>query len=285
MKRINKKRVLLVLVLVVSVVAFILKCCQSSKSLDTNTDYISVEVDSSIEDTQKVTTRLKRFTTSDSIQCSILNGTLLGDIIPVPYIDQTILYPTGCESVSATTVLQYFGVDISVESFIDDYLPKANLNFIDYRADGTAILSGMHPNEYFIGNPKTAGGLGCYENVIANTISAILEDYQLTDKFQVTPYTDLTIDDIENFLDDDIPVIVWATQSMVNSDEGIKWSLSNGKGIFQYLKNEHCLVAIGYDDNFLYCNDSLVGRVAYPKNLFEDRYTQMGTRSVVVALS
>jgi uncharacterized protein YvpB len=250
--------------------------------LDTATNRDSLEADLPIEDTLKVTTRLKRFTTSDSIQCSILNGTLLGDIIPVPYVDQTILYPTGCESVSATTVLQYFGVDISIESFIDDYLPKADLNFITYRADGTVIFTGMHPNEYFIGNPKTASGLGCYENVIADTIGAILDDYQLTDQFQVTPYTDLTIDDIESFLDDDIPVIVWATQNMVSSDEGIKWLLGNGEGIFQYLKNEHCLVAIGYDDNFLYCNDSLVGRVAYPKNLFEDRYTQMGTRTVVV---
>ena len=42
--------------------------------------------------------------------------------IEVPYIDQSVKYPTGCESVSAVMLLQYLGYDITVEEFIDRYL-------------------------------------------------------------------------------------------------------------------------------------------------------------------
>ena len=43
-------------------------------------------------------------------------------IIQVPYIDQSVKYPTGCESVSTVMLLQYLGYDISVDKFIADYL-------------------------------------------------------------------------------------------------------------------------------------------------------------------
>ena len=43
-------------------------------------------------------------------------------IIEVPYIDQSVSYPTGCESVSATMLLQYLGYEITVDEFIRNYV-------------------------------------------------------------------------------------------------------------------------------------------------------------------
>ena len=65
-------------------------------------------------------------------------------LIKVPYIDQTKEWPTGCESVSAVMLLQYLGMDISVEQFVDFYLEKTPL----FEKDGTAetqegFLSGI----------------------------------------------------------------------------------------------------------------------------------------------
>ena len=40
-------------------------------------------------------------------------------VLDAPFIDQREKYPTGCESVSAVMALQYAGVDITVEEFID----------------------------------------------------------------------------------------------------------------------------------------------------------------------
>ena len=39
--------------------------------------------------------------------------------ITVPYIDQSIKYPTGCESVSAVMLLRFLGYDITVDEFIE----------------------------------------------------------------------------------------------------------------------------------------------------------------------
>lgn len=35
--------------------------------------------------------------------------------IDVPYIDQSKLYPTGCESVSTVMLLRFLGIDITVD--------------------------------------------------------------------------------------------------------------------------------------------------------------------------
>ena len=45
-------------------------------------------------------------------------------IISVPYIDQSVNYPTGCESVSTVMLLQYLGYEITVDEFIENYLEK-----------------------------------------------------------------------------------------------------------------------------------------------------------------
>ena len=42
--------------------------------------------------------------------------------IQVPYIDQSVKYPTGCESVSAIMLLKFLGYDITVDEFIMDCL-------------------------------------------------------------------------------------------------------------------------------------------------------------------
>lgn len=44
--------------------------------------------------------------------------------IDVPYIDQSKLYPTGCESVSTVMLLRFLGIDITVDEFIEKYLEK-----------------------------------------------------------------------------------------------------------------------------------------------------------------
>lgn len=230
----------------------------------------------------KVDAVLKRYSSSDYNTYGLLNDNMTSKVIDVPYIYQTIKYPTGCESVSATSVLQYYGIDVSVDTFIDNYLPQAELKVIGYKGNNERILSSMHPNEYFIGNPKSYSGLGCYQDTIANAVNSLLKDYQLEEYFTVTAYDNLSIEDIQEYLENDVPVIVWATQNLVPSEKGLKWYLGDTNEVFQYMKNEHCMVAIGYDDDYIYFNDTLIGRVAYPKWLLEKRYLQMGSRSVII---
>ena len=74
--------------------------------------------------------------------------------IGVPYIDQSVKYPTGCESVSAVMLLQYLGYDITVEEFIDRYLecrPMENRH---------GELYGPDPYQYFCGSPYDSESFG-----------------------------------------------------------------------------------------------------------------------------
>ena len=45
-------------------------------------------------------------------------------VLHVPYIDQSVRYPTGCESVSAVMLLRFLGMEITVDEFIGRYLEK-----------------------------------------------------------------------------------------------------------------------------------------------------------------
>ena len=53
-----------------------------------------------------------------------LSGQAPSTLLDAPFIDQRDKYPTGCESVTAVMALQYAGVDVTVEEFIDQYLPQ-----------------------------------------------------------------------------------------------------------------------------------------------------------------
>ena len=55
--------------------------------------------------------------------------------IQVPYIDQSIKYPTGCESVSAVMLLKYLGYEITVDEFIQNCLECREMEI----RDGVAV--------------------------------------------------------------------------------------------------------------------------------------------------
>ena len=76
--------------------------------------------------------------------------------IQVPYIDQSIKYPTGCESVSAVMLLKYLGYEITVDEFIQNCLECREMEIRD------GVLYGPDPNKFFCGNPYDEESYGIY---------------------------------------------------------------------------------------------------------------------------
>ena len=91
-------------------------------------------------------------------------------MIPAPCIDQTADWPTGCESVSAVMLLQYLGVEISVDEFIKEYLP---CRLFEER-DGKQI--GADPRREFAGSPYDPDSMGCYAPVIKAALERVLTE-------------------------------------------------------------------------------------------------------------
>ncbi len=88
--------------------------------------------------------------------------------ISTPYISQAGEYPTGCEVVSTSMILKYYGYNISVDEFIDDYLESSFLEEVN------GDLYGPNPNEAFVGDPRSVYSYGCYAPVIVNSLNEIL---------------------------------------------------------------------------------------------------------------
>jgi uncharacterized protein YvpB len=197
-------------------------------------------------------------------------------LLKAPYIDQTERYPTGCESISAVMLLQYLGYDITPETFIDQYLVKRDFQFRQGR------LYGPHPDDAFIGSPynNDKGSYGCYGPCIAAAVNRVVSD-----QYQAAAYRGKSIRWLlDHFIDQNMPVIFWATLNMEPSQPGPAWRLSDREGTFQWTSHQHCLLLVGYDDDQYYFNDPWENRgcMGYDRALVEQRYRELGCQAVVL---
>ncbi len=195
-----------------------------------------------------------------------------GKLIDVPAICQYPELPTGCESASATGVLQYYNVNISATEFASDWL-SCNEDF--YRINGA--LYGPDPNRVFAGNPFSSNAYGCFAGPIADAIN------RNSDKLYAQIITDRTIEELcADYIDNDRPILIWATIGMKESYNGNSWLLENGV-LFTWIAGEHCLILVGYNDDFYYLNDPTSGStVAYQKQLVEKRFDELGKQAVLI---
>ncbi|MGN0572186.1 MAG: C39 family peptidase [Candidatus Fimenecus sp.] len=202
------------------------------------------------------------------------NGTDGGTITPVghykiipnvPFIYQRVKYPSGCESVSTVMALQYAGVNITVENFIDNYLDKGSNKSFD-------------PNICFGGNPYSASGYGCYSPVIKKALDRILPNsllYAKEEKGKSIEYL------CSEYIDKNIPVIFWATQGM---DTPRKSTIISYQGRYiQWISPMHCLLLVGYDDNHYIFNDPQEHALTYySKESVQRAYDGLFQQAVVI---
>lgn len=201
-------------------------------------------------------------------------------IIDAPYIYQNVDYPNGCESVSTVMALRYFGIDMTVDDFIDNYLDMGD----------APVVGGIGPDPTLVycGDPRRKDGWGCHSSVIVNALDKFI-DYE---KFTVSSYRGRTLDELcRRYIDRDIPVIIWATVGMVDSSEEqywASWTTPQGKAV-TYNKKLHCLLLVGYDENNYYFNDSMnlsshgTRYIGYSKATAEKAYNILGRQSIVIA--
>lgn len=194
--------------------------------------------------------------------------------IEVPYLDQSGAYPTGCESVSTVMLLQYLGYDISVDTFIEQYLEKEDFE----ERDG--VWYGPDPRTHFCGSPYDEDSFGCYAPVICKALEKILGD-----AYEVSDRTGTEIDVlIREYIDREMPVIFWACINMREPITGPRWKLKETGETFTWISNEHCMLLVGYDEEGYYFNDPYDnnGVIRYPKDVVKDRYKAQHMQAVGV---
>ncbi len=194
--------------------------------------------------------------------------------LDVPYIDQSVKYPTGCESVSTVMLLQYLGYSLTVDEFIEKYLERRDFEVRD------GLLYGPSPDEYFCGSPYDEDSFGCYAPVICKALEKAAGD-----KYLITDETGTSMEELlTNYIDKGMPVIFWACINMREPVWGPEWRLLDRDETFTWISNEHCMLLVGYDEEGYYFNDPYEnnGVIWYEKELVKNRHRAQRSMAVGV---
>ena len=185
----------------------------------------------------------------------------------VPLIQQLPELDRGCEVTSLAMMLQYAGVSV-------DKMTLANeIKKVDFIDDGVR----GNPNEGFVGNIYTfsESGYGVYHGPL----------FQLAEKYLPNKAVDLTGKNIEEIYKrikagQPVVMITNATFAPLDAAEFTTWETNSGDVSITY--NEHCVVLIGYDQEFVYIRDPLEDSldVKVPRETFEQAWVQMGSQAI-----
>lgn len=213
---------------------------------------------------------------------------MLKKVIKVPYIDQTKEWPTGCESVSAVMLLQYLGIDITVEEFVERHLEKGPL----FEKDGR--LYGADPRKVFVGSPEDENSMGCYAPVIRKALESVFcraakcapeRRAARQDTWETVDLSGVPADTLlREYIDNDIPVIFWASIDLKETFAGPEWIVADTGEVFEWRSNEHCMLLVGYDEENYYFNDPWHnhGLIGYERKLVERRHSEQYEMAVSV---
>lgn len=199
-------------------------------------------------------------------------------LIDAPFFDQREKWPTGCESVSAVMALNYFGVEITVDEFIDGYLPMGSVPY----QNASGALVGCDPRKMFSGDPRSESGWGCCAPVIFHAVEKVIQEKELPLSIQELEGKSLE-ELFGEYLSREIPVILWATIDMEPPMPDAVVTLEETGEQYQWYYPMHCLLLVGRDEGGYYFNDPSAGKaVYYLKDEVETAYTELGSQAVVI---
>lgn len=180
--------------------------------------------------------------------------------------------PTGCEVVSLTSVLNHYGMDVSMNTMADTYMPKKQYDYYS-----------VSPHDYFLGTPYNfKSGMGCFSGCIVKTAHNYFDDKNITN-YTAVDITGCTVDELYNYLENNVPVITWVTSNFVTPTVDGSWYV--GDELITWCNHEHCLVTTGYNKNngtVTVADDT--GGYSYTVSMdkFKRVYEGMGSMAVVV---
>jgi len=193
----------------------------------------------------------------------------------VPIVMQYPELPNGCEIVALTSVLNYYGMDVSKTKMADKYLPKIPF----YTQNGKRV--GPNPHIAYAGNPRDLRD-GWY--VFATPIVDAANDAIAAKKMDLKAenVSGSTREEILSFIDRNIPVIVWVTLdfSPPNKDGG--WYIKGTNEFHSSITNLHAVVLNGWEEGKVHIMNPLKGKIIVSEEVFFDSYEALGSQAVIV---
>ena len=205
----------------------------------------------------------------------------IGIIVDVPSVLQYPKYPMGCEAASATCLMKYYKITVTMDEMINA-IPREDL----YEENGKVY--GPDISIKFAGNPKHKAsddnpGFGAYSPVVYKAMNSVLA--QKHAPCRAKNITGCPFNTLIKSLDNKNPVIVWSTYKMKPAGFKDAWLVKNPDGtesMFKYPTLMHIMVLHGYDKDNIYLMDPILGFVKYPKKTFENRWIELGKQAIVM---
>ncbi len=187
--------------------------------------------------------------------------------LDVAYLPQRPELPTGCEITSLTTVLNYYGYNVTKTEMADNYLPKSNTSKNFW--------------EVFVGNPRYSSGFGCY----AQPITEAANKYLAEQGSSLVAYncSGMMFEQLLLEIECGRPVVIWGTLNMAKPYYCYEWVVEDGNTV-KWITPEHCLVLIGYDldRSVAIISDPMKGIVEYDLKTVKSRYIALESQCVVI---
>lgn len=197
----------------------------------------------------------------------------------VPYLNQISLgYPMGCEAVSATMLLNFYGYEVTAHEMVDA-VPTGSKKF---QKDG--VWYAADPFEEFVGDPRKKradGAYGCFAKPLAEGMSKFAGD-------RVKNISGCTVEDLFRYVSNGVPVVVWGASTDVVIYEGVEWQCIDKEGkltgkTYQELVREHCLVLIGYTEDSVILHDPSKGaNKSQPMSQFTANWAKLFSQAIII---
>jgi len=211
--------------------------------------------------------QLKKQKAYKQSQNNISTPVLTHYIDNIATINQYPNYYSGCEAVALTILLKYYNVDVSPLDII------SNLKTGKYPYYENDVMYGGNPELEYVGNPRTKEGHGVYENPIAD----VAEIY----KSGIIRKNNFEFSEVLQLVKTNHPVMVWTSMDLLLPYISKSWIYKPTGETILWKANEHAVVVIGYNDNYVVISDPIGGKIKYQsRSVFEQRYNYFGKKAL-----
>lgn len=186
----------------------------------------------------------------------------------VPLIHQMPRWPTGCEVVSIKMLAEFYGVNKTVDEWID-LMPRGDIHWLG----GTRY--GPSPKEKFAGNPYTLNSYGVYHQPIVKMLEPYFGD-------RLINMTGKPWGDYEDMILAGNPIAIWGTIENLPVVLRDTWVTPTGEE-YQWRGNGHCMILVGFSKTHVLLNDPYTGSLRrFDREIFLQRWQDMGQQGIAI---
>ncbi len=195
-------------------------------------------------------------------------------LIDVDSLSQLPEYLNGCEITSLAMLIDYEQLPYTRKDLIR-MLPVDETPLIE--EDGGDIEQWGDPNRGFVGDiTGNQKGYGVYNKPIEDLLNSIAADGVLN-------LTGGDFEAVEEQIAHDHPVMVWTTSNFEPTESWVEWRSQAGS-LIEATFDEHAVLMVGYDKDYVYVNDPLTGEKAEKvlKHPFIESWEQLGKQAITI---